>query len=38
MKNFIKNYKSSLILLGSIIIGTIVGLIFKEFGEKAQVF
>ncbi|MBR4178150.1 MAG: dicarboxylate/amino acid:cation symporter [Bacilli bacterium] len=30
MKNFIKNYKSSLILLGSIIIGTIVGLIFKE--------
>lgn len=30
MKKFIKNYKSSLILLGSIIIGTIVGLIFKE--------
>ena len=30
MKNFIKNYKSTLILLGSIIIGTIVGLIFKE--------
>ena len=30
MKNFIKNYKSSLILLGSVIIGTIVGLIFKE--------
>ena len=30
MKNFIKNYKSSLILIGSIIIGTIVGLIFKE--------
>ncbi len=30
MKNFIKNYKSSLILLGSIILGTIVGLIFKE--------
>ena len=30
MKNFIKNYKSSLILLGSIIIGTIVGLVFKE--------
>ena len=34
MKNFIKNYKSSLILLGSIIIGTIVGLVF---GEKASV-
>ncbi len=30
MKNFIKNYKSSLILIGSIILGTIVGLIFKE--------
>ena len=30
MKKFIKNYKSSLILLGSIIIGTIIGLIFKE--------
>lgn len=30
MKNFIKNYKSTLILLGSIIIGTIVGLVFKE--------
>ena len=30
MKNFMKNYRSSLILLGSIIIGTIVGLVFKE--------
>ena len=30
MKKFIKNYKSTLILLGAIIIGTIVGLIFKE--------
>ena len=30
MKKFIKNYKSTLILLSSIIIGTIVGLIFKE--------
>ncbi|MGM9878094.1 MAG: dicarboxylate/amino acid:cation symporter [Bacilli bacterium] len=30
MKNFIKNYKSSLILLSSIIIGTIAGLIFKD--------
>ncbi len=30
MKNFLKNYKSSAILLGSIITGTIVGLIFKE--------
>ena len=34
MKKFLKNYKSTLILLGSIIIGTIVGLIFKE---KAKV-
>lgn len=34
MKKFLKNYKSTLILLGSIIIGTIVGLIF---GEKATV-
>ena len=34
MKNFIKNYKSTLILLGSIIVGTIVGLIF---GEKTKV-
>ncbi len=34
MKNFLKNYKSTLILLASIIIGTIVGLIF---GEKATV-
>ena len=30
MKNFLKNYRSTLILLGSIIIGTIAGLIFKE--------
>lgn len=30
MKNFIKNYKSTIILLGSIIIGAIVGLIFKS--------
>ena len=30
MKEFIKNYKTSIILLGSIILGTIVGLIFKE--------
>ena len=30
MKRFIKNYKSTLILLGSIILGTIIGLIFKE--------
>lgn len=34
MKKFLKNYKSTLILLGSIIIGTIVGLVFKE---KAKV-
>ena len=30
MKNFLKNYRSTLILLGSIIIGTIIGLVFKE--------
>lgn len=30
MKKIIKSYKSSLILLGSIIIGTIIGLVFKE--------
>lgn len=34
MKKFIKNYKSTLILLGAIIIGAIVGLIF---GKKATV-
>lgn len=30
MKGFLKNYRSTLILLGSILIGTIVGLVFKE--------
>ena len=30
MKNFIKNYKQTIILLASIIIGAIIGLIFKE--------
>jgi Na+/H+-dicarboxylate symporter len=30
MKTFLKNYKASLILLGSIILGTIIGLIFKD--------
>jgi len=30
MKKFIKNYKSTIILLGSIIIGAIIGLIFKS--------
>lgn len=30
MKNFLKNYRSTLILLGSIIIGTVIGLVFKE--------
>ena len=34
MKKFLKNYKSTLILLGSIIVGTIVGLIL---GDKATV-
>ena len=30
MKNFLKNYKQTIILLASIIIGAIIGLIFKE--------
>ena len=30
MKKIIKNYKQSIILMGSLIIGTIVGLVFKE--------
>ncbi len=30
MKKFLKNYRSTLILIGAIIIGTIMGLIFKE--------
>lgn len=30
MKNFLKNYKSYLILIGSILLGTIIGLVFKE--------
>lgn len=30
MRVFFKNYRSTLILLGSIIIGTIIGLVFKE--------
>lgn len=34
MKKFLKNYKSTLILLGSIIVGTIVGLIL---GDKAKI-
>ena len=34
MKKVLKNYKSTIILLGAIIIGTVVGLIF---GEKASV-
>lgn len=34
MKKFIKNYKSTLILLGAIIIGAIIGLIF---GEKSTI-
>ncbi len=33
MKKIIKNYKSTLILLGSVIIGAICGLIFKEKAE-----
>lgn len=34
MKNFIKTYKSTLILLAGIIVGTIVGIVF---GEKAAI-
>ncbi len=34
MKNFFKNYKSNIILLASIIIGTIIGLIF---GDKTNI-
>ncbi len=34
MKNFIKNYKSTIILLASIILGAIIGLIF---GEKTKI-
>ena len=30
MKKFMKNYKSSIILILAVIIGTIIGLIFKE--------
>ena len=30
MKKFIKNYKSTIILLSAIIIGAIVGLIWKD--------
>ncbi|MBQ3021646.1 MAG: dicarboxylate/amino acid:cation symporter [Bacilli bacterium] len=34
MKNFVKNYKSTIILIFSIILGTIIGLIF---GEKTSI-
>ena len=34
MKKILKNYKSTIILLGAIIIGTIIGIIF---GEKAGI-
>lgn len=30
MKNFIKNYKSTIILLAAIIVGAIIGIVFKE--------
>lgn len=30
MKKFLKNYKSTIILLGAIIIGAIIGIVFKE--------
>ncbi|MCR5224242.1 MAG: dicarboxylate/amino acid:cation symporter [Bacilli bacterium] len=38
MKNFIKNYKGTLVLLASIIIGAIAGLIFKEKTEIVKPF
>lgn len=38
MKKIFKNYKSSFILLGSIIIGTIIGLIFKEKASVVKPF
>lgn len=38
MKKIFKNYKSSFILLGSIIIGTIIGLIFKEKASIVKPF
>jgi len=34
MKNILKNYKSTIILLGAIILGAIIGIVF---GEKATV-
>ena len=33
MKKILKNYKSTLILLGFVVIGAIAGLIFKEKAE-----
>ena len=38
MKNFVKNYKGTLVLLASIIIGAIAGLIFKEKTEIVKPF
>lgn len=38
MKNFIKNYKSTLILLVSIIIGAIIGIIFKSDAKVLSPF
>lgn len=38
MSKILKNYRSSLILLGSIILGTIVGLIFKEKADVLSPF
>jgi Na+/H+-dicarboxylate symporter len=38
MKNFIKNYKGTLVLLASIIVGAIAGLIFKEKTEVVKPF
>ena len=38
MKKILKNYKSSFILLGSIIFGTIIGLIFKEKASIVKPF
>ena len=38
MKSFFKNYKQTIILLASIIIGAIVGLIFKEDAKVLSPF
>lgn len=36
MKNILKNYKSTLILVASVIVGVIVGLVFKDVGVRVK--